>query len=620
MNTTIKLSLLTTLLLTNNLIAEEKLEDITVTSATKTTQKLSDVTSNINVITAQEIEERHYTTVTEALNSLPGVSFTANGGLGKTTSLRVRGMNTEHTLILVDGVRYQDPSNTSGASIQHLMITDIESIELIKGAQSGIWGADAAAGVINIITKKAKEGVHINATQEFGKFNSSKTDLGLSYKNRDFYVKATHSRLDSDGFSSLAPKGEDIDTFEDDAYKNRTSSVNIGINLLTDGKLEMGHTKIEALSDYDKYRQPNDPTMKSDTETKLSHIKYTQTLANHQIQLKHEVSDFSRHEIGTVHSPFYTQVLKFNGETKNSELTDNISYLENNFLLVGVNRQSTDVDYVETSLATNNDSYTSEGIFLTNSNTFASNTILTESIRHDRYDHFENKTTGKIGIKHSTNFGLTVDGNYGTAYTAPNIIKVLNPFGATNPNLQPEETKSFDLSVAYAGLKATYFNQKVDNLIDWYDPDGWGPTKGKYKNLEGTSKIKGYEIAYNTALWDALAINLSYTKLDAKDKSGKDLAKRANKNIKVALDYYGVEDLHLGINGEYIGDRKEYLYPSGEAQTGNYTVANFVANYDIDKHLSFYGKVDNITDKDYQTVDGYATSPRAAYAGMKLTY
>ncbi|HHS93386.1 MAG TPA: TonB-dependent receptor, partial [Campylobacterales bacterium] len=317
MNKTLQLSLITTLLLNTNLFAQEQLEDITVTSATKTNQALSDVTSNINVITAEEIEERHYTTVIEALNSLPGVSFTSNGGLGKATSFNLRGMDSKHTLILVDGVRYQDPSNTTGASIQHLIISDIERIEVIKGAQSGIWGPDASAGVINIITKEAKEGISFHASQEFGSFNTSKTDLGLSYKNKDFYLKATHTDLNSESFTALAPRDQDIDTFEDDGYSNKTSSVQAGVTILENGTLEVGHTNIEGLSEYDSFGKPDDESMKSDIQTKLSYLKYTHKFDNHTLQVKHEVSDFEREEIGTSFG-----VKNFNGKTTNSEIND----------------------------------------------------------------------------------------------------------------------------------------------------------------------------------------------------------------------------------------------------------------------------------------------------------
>ena len=391
--------------------------------------------------------------------------------------------------------------------------------------------------------------------------------------------------------------------------------VQAGMNVTENGKLEVGHTTIAGVSQYDSFGNPNDNKMKSDINTKLSHIKYAHKVGKNNLHIKHEISNFEREEIGTTFG-----VKNFNGKTTNSEINDKIGYREGDFLLIGLNQQKTDVDYIKVDDSTNQDNYKSNGIFLTNSNKFASNTTLTQSIRYDNYNHFDNKTTGKLGIKHITNFGLIIDGNYGTAYTTPNIIQVLNPFGAINPNLQPEETKSFDISIEHHGLKLTYFDQKIDNLIDWYDPDGFGGVDGKYKNLSGTSKIKGYEVAYSNTLGDAFVANLSYTRLNAKDKDGKTLAKRAKENIKVGIDYYGIEKVHLGVSGEYIGDRKQYLFGGGEAQTGKYTIANFTANYEVDPHLSFYGKVDNITDKYYQTVEGYATSPRAFYAGMKLTY
>jgi len=139
MNTTIKLSLLTTLLLNTHLIAEEKLEDITVTSATKSSQSLQDVTANMEVITAQELEERHYQSVAEAINTLSGIDLNSNGGAGSVQNLYVRGFDNGKVLVLIDGVRYNDVSSTSGAALAHLMVDEIQQIEVVKGPQSGIW-------------------------------------------------------------------------------------------------------------------------------------------------------------------------------------------------------------------------------------------------------------------------------------------------------------------------------------------------------------------------------------------------------------------------------------------------------------------------------------------------
>lgn len=606
MNTTIKLSLLTTLLLNTNLIAEEKLEDIRVTTATKTSQKLSNVTSNINVITAQEIEERQYTTVTEALNSLPGVSFTANGGLGTATSLNIRGMQSSRVLVLIDGIRYNDITGVSGAPFEHLMATDIERIEVVKGAQSGIWGADASAGVINIITKSAKEGLHFSASQEFGSFATTSSNINASYKNDAFYFKVNHNNLNSKGFTAYAPRGTDINQYEDDAYSNKTSNLKAGFSITPSNKIDISHTIIDANGNYDDAfnNNANSTVTQNTKKDTFSSINFNHIDSFNKLNVFAKKSTFRR----TSSSSFGTS--PFDGEIKEYGLTSKIDYLGDNFLLIGG-------DYKKFEHQSGlNKTYNNKALFLTNNNSFQTSvgkTILTESIRHDQYSAFNNKTTGKIGLKHHFNIeGLNASANYGTAYNAPTLYNLYGSF-VGNRSLTPESTKSFDVSLAYKNLSLTYFDSKIDNFID-YDF-----TTFTYNNLNGTSKIKGYEIAYDTTLFDTLALNLGYTNLKTENNVGQALARQPKDSLKFGLDYYGIEDVHLGLNGEYVGERYDSANKQGN-QTGKYTIANFTANYEVDKYLSFYGKVDNITDKYYQTVEGYATSPRAVYAGMKLTY
>ena len=607
MNKTIKLSLLTMLLLNTNLIAEEKLEDITVVSATKTSQKLSDVTSNVNVITAQEIEERHYTTVTEALNSIPGITFRSNGGLGTTTSVNVRGMKSNRVLVLIDGIRQNDITGLNGAPFAHLMTTDIERIEVIKGAQSGIWGADATAGVINIITKSAKKGLNFSVAQEFGSFGTSQINADFAYKTDKFYFKINHNNLDSKGFTAYAPRGTDINQYEDDAYANKTTNIKAGFTITPTNKIDISHTTIDGQGNYDDAfnNNPNSTITTNSTKDSFSSINFNHIDSFNEVNLYAKKSTFDR----TSTSSFGTS--PFKGEVKEYGLNSKISYLSNSFLLVGG-------DYKKFEHKSGLDrNYNNKALFLTNNNkigTSLGNTIITESIRRDNYSDFNDKTTGKIGVKQSFSAvdGLNLSSNYGTAYNIPTLYNLYGSF-VGNANLTPESTKSYDVTVAYKDFSATYFNSKIDNFID-YDF-----TSFNYQNLAGTSNIKGYELAYNSTLTDDIALNLGYTNLTTEDSSGQALARQPKENIKFGLDYYGIDKLHLGAYGEYVGERYDKANKQGE-QTGRYTIANFVANYDWDKHLSFYGKVDNITDKYYQTVDGYATSPRAVYAGMKLTY
>lgn len=604
-----QLSLITTLLLTTPLFADEQLEDITVSSATKSTQNIQDVTSNMDVITAEELEERHYSTVTEALSSLAGINFTATGGMGTVSQLYLRGFDNAKTLVLVDGIRYNDVSNLSGAMLENLMISDIQQIEVIKGPQSGIWGADAAAGVINIITKKTDQGLHFHASEEFGSFDSSKATADIAYKNNLFYLKASHQSLSTEGFTAQAPRDQDIDNLEDDGYKNQTTTLQAGVQISPTNKIDLSHTRIDSDTEFDPYGNPNG-IEKSTSKTQLSQINYNHVDSFNEVNMFAKRSNFNRE---------YSYGL-YKGEINEYGLNSKIPYQGNHFLLWGAEYKSFDDQ------GSINEAYNNKAFFLTNNNQFNDqhngNIILTESLRQDNYSAFDDKLTGKIGVKYISNVleGFSAGANYGTAYSVPTLYHLYDPFSG-NALLNPESISGYDVTLGYQDLKVTYFDNTIDDMISYqslFDASGnW--IGGRYQNISGKSKLKGVEVAYQQSLFDDLILGLNYTKLDAKDRDNKSLARRANQTLNFALDYYGIDNVHLGINGQYIGERFDQADKQGQ-QTGKYTVTNLTADYTIDKSMSIYGKVENIGDKYYQTVDGYATSPQAVYGGVRFSY
>lgn len=571
--------------------------DPVIVTAAKTEQSLNTVTANVDIITSEELEEKHVTTVSEALNLLPGISTLSNGGLGKSTSVLLRGFDSKRVLVLIDGIRYNDPTGLSGAPYEHLMVSDIEQIEIVKGAQSGVWGADASAGVINIITKGAQKGLHGTLAGEYGSFNTRKYGASASYATDTYYIKASSSVVDTDGFSAQAPRGVDIDTLEDDGYRNTTTSFKFGFSINETNKVDLSHTVIDADNEADSYANP-DGISNNTSRNQFSSMNFNHIDSFNELNLYAKRSSFERD---------YPQgsTKEYDGIVQEYGLTSHIPYGgQNDFIMVGADTKSFE------HLNSINKKYTNRGVFATNSNTFNDRTTLTESLRTDSYDAFENKTTGKVGIKHHLDKDLYVSSNYGTAYNVPTIYNLYGPYGSST--LTPESTKSFDASVGYKALTFTYFYNRVENMID-FDMGTW-----KYANIEGTSLLRGVEADYRQEVASAILLSLNYTRLSAKDKDGIDLARRAKENLKFGVDYYGLEKLHLGLYGEYVGER--YDDQGKTKQTGRYTVANAIVNYDLTPSVRLYAKIDNITDKYYQSIDGYATSPRAFYAGLRASF
>ena len=600
MSNTIKLSLISVALL-SSLQAKDvtELGSITVISATKTSQSIQDVTSNVNVITSEEIEEKHYSTVVEALNSISGINFTSNGGLGTSTSVQVRGFDSKRVLVLIDGVRYNDITGINGAPFEHLMIGDIEQIEVVKGAQSGVWGADATAGVINIITKTAKKGTQASASVEYGSFNTKKYGALASYKSDNYYVKLSSQRVESDSFSAQAPRADDLESFEDDGYINTTSNIKLGFKLNDTNKIDASHTYIDAQTQSDPFNNP-DGQYNSTTQDQFTKINF-----NH-IDSFNEVNIYANRSVFNRDYPDDSYSKEFDGEVYEYGLKSTISYGEKDFLVWGV-------DYKTFEHKNDlNEEYSNKAIFLTNSNNF-DGTIITESVRTDSYDKFDDKVTGKFGIKHLVESidGLSASANYGTAYNVPTLYNLYSAYGSTD--ISAESTTSYDISIEYKVIKITYFNSDIEDMID-FDMDTY-----TYNNIVGTSTIKGYEIEYNDEVFEDIFFKLNYTSLDAKDKDSKELARRVKESANLSVDYYGIKDLHLGTTAQYIGERYDSDDNQGQ-QTGKYTLVNFIANYDITKQYKVYMKIDNITDEYYQVVDGYATAPRSAYAGLSAKF
>ena len=595
--TTLSLALLATLPL---FASSVNLDKVTVTTASKTKQSFQSTTANVDILTQAQMQERGFITVSDALRSLAGISINRNGGLGKSTTVRLRGSDTQRILVLVDGVRYNNPTSSNGAEFAHLMVANIEKIEVVKGAQSGVWGADASAGVINIITKKATSN-KLNASlfAEYGSYNTQNYGISLSQKVDRFDIAMDISHISNDGFSAQVPEGKDIKDFEDDGYKNTSLNFKAGFDVSDKDRLEGFFNMINADTEYDGYNKPNDENTTSESKQKFYGLSYTKTLDFGDATLYAQRSKFERNTPNG-----FTK--EFDGSIDEVGLKSKINYLSDSFAIVGIeHRKTTHENAVDKSF--NNDA-----IFIANTNTLegliSGKTTLATALRYDKFDTFKNKLTYKVGVKHihENIKDFWTSANYATAYNAPAFSNIYGFYG--NPNITPENTTTFDVTANYKNFGITYFDTKIEDMI------GYDFATSKYANLTGKTKLQGVEVSYNTEVEaiDTL-LNLNYTYLKTEDKDGKDLLRRPKNSANIMIDYYGLDNAHLGTQIRYVGERDAL----GDKTSDAYTLVRLNGDYDLSPTLNLYMRVENALDKSYQDIIGYGTSQRAFYAGFR---
>jgi vitamin B12 transporter len=571
--------------------AEHTALDQIIVSANNTEQTARSVTSNMTVITAADIEEKQYQTLSDALKAVVGISIKGSGGLGKATSIYMRGDTQAHILILQDGVDLTDAAGLGGANIENIQLSNVERIEIIKGSQSGVWGANATAGVINIITKKGGHQASVNV--ELGSNNTKKisTTLGDSNEQADFIVH--FSTLDTDGFSAVREANQSHENFEDDGFSQTDISFKFGVNLAQNHRIETFIKNSSADNEFDpSYKPaPNDATATNSYTSSIKSLQYLYSQG--PINTKVFIRDTQ------IDREYPTYFSTYNGNVRELGAQLGYAYRNSDKVSVLANRKIFD--------NTSND-YTNNGIAITNTNQLGENLILTESLRYDEFDQFDNVTTGKIGIKNYFSNDVFVSANYGTAYNAPLLSQLARP----NPvDLVPEKTESYDISVGAYGLELTYFYNKTKDLIEYvYQPY---PTPYYYKNAEQEVISDGIEASYKES-FDRIHtdLGLNFAWLSARNEDGEALKYRPEHIASLNLDYYGISKTHLGLETRYVGT--EYSSDNKQGvQLGEYFVTDLTADYEVNPNLTVYAKVLNLTDDEYTDNVANATGTTANY-------
>jgi len=590
--------------------AQQPLPTLIVT-ADRVANDASQISADTTVITRKEIEQSQKSNVADLLREQAGIHVAATGGPGKATSVFIRGGNSGHTLVLIDGVRVG--SATIGSfDWGNLSTADIERIEIVRGPQSSLYGADAMGGVIQIFTRKGKTGSQITAHAEAGSYSTASASSSVSGGTdggAHYAITANTLRTDS---VSAAAKGTETDPYRQTTVSGRLS-LPIG-----DGEVEFIGRNVDGKTSLDGFGPADLVNFTSNTRQSVMSARFSYPLTDYlesTLQLSRSLDEVIGHDPagGFNNSDFRTRI---NQLTWQNHLDfDAVS------ILVGLDIHQ---DKGNSSSAKFARSLTQKAGF-TSLAWHADMLDLNGSVRYDSNTASSNKTTYKVGLAVHPFDGLKITANYGTGFKAPSINDLFFPasaFSGGNPNLQPETSRSWDAGLHYqykgdgndATVSVVWFDQRFRNLIVWQGP----PPSFFFSPVNiGRAHTRGLELSANINIGMAYLRGM-YTFLNARDSISNALLPRRARDkggMTAGLNWAGlnaeVSWLAVGPRFSSTGNRKPMK---------GYRKTDIRVSYAINKQWKLTGRVDNISNKTYEEVSGYGVLGRAWYGGVNASF
>jgi vitamin B12 transporter len=612
-----------------------KMSEVVIT-ATRTETPLIELANSITVIDSAEIADSKKDNVMDLLRDEYGVDVVQQGGPGKLANVLIRGGNAAHTLVLLDGVEMNmpsDPGNTYDFS--NLLTDNIQRIEILRGPQSTMYGSDAMAGVINIITQAGTKGQKYFLSAEGGTYNTYKFNGGLNGTYDIFNYQLNLSRMKTDGFSSASAK---YGNTEKDGAANFTGSLKTGINLDNSFRLNLFYQHTNADADLDQFGGSfgDDPTYIFNLdensfrlETVFSNEKNTWN-GKAGISYLRNVRKYSFDS--TAINPFSSNSM-YDGRKVKIDIQNTFNISKPLSFTAGIEHETESAlsnyyeFYTDTTLESTFPSKktTTRGIFIEEQSNVSDMFFLNLGVRYDHHDRFGDATTYRAApafVIWAT--GTKLKATYGTGFKSPSLYNLFDPFTG-NEKLEPEKSTGWDAGIEQFFLKnkitmgVTYFSTAFENLFGF---------DANFKTINiNKSESRGLETYLTLKPFDGLEIKSNYTYTKTKDLSenspdkGLPLLRRPEHKGVVSVNYSFLKKFNTYFDASFVGKRDDKVFSGGQVhrvQLDSYILLNLAASYDIFNYLQLYAKVNNISDTYYEEVYGYATAGLSLYAGFKL--
>lgn len=619
---------------------DDGVEDVVV-SANRIAQEASRVGDSVTLISAKEQRRSQKTAVSDLLAATPGVTVVRNGGLGGSTSLRIRGAETDQTVVLIDGVKLNDPSQASGGfNFANLIATDYSHIEVLRGPQSTLWGSQAIGGVVNIVTPMP-EGPLSGAVSAEGGTHETAMVRGYAQAGGDrFAWRVAGGYLTTDGISVFS---RDLGGREADGYRNVGFNAR-GIFHITDNvSAEVRSTWSDGRSEIDGFPAPRfslaDIPEYAITEELVSYagLNFSAFGGRFENRIGFAYTDTDRHNTDPS-SPVPT-TFDASGRNERWEYQGTLHVTDRITGIVGLESERSELSSVSPTTFDPNpvpleDSVQIDSVYGQLTTTPFDALSLSIGVRHDDHDTFGGQTTSRASAAWSVVPGTILRASYGEGFKAPTLYQLYSQYG--NVNLDPEEAEGWDAGVEQRLfdekliVSATYFNRDTSNMIDFVScsddeltPACAGQPEGYYDNVQKT-KAEGVELSLIAQLTERLALSANYTNMDAENTArgtenfGHSLARRPNETANAQLSYDWPIGLTTAVAVQHAGRSFDTI--SNAYVIDGYTLCDFRASYSVTKSLEVYGRIENAFDEDYETVRRYGTLGRTFYGGIRQSF
>ena len=591
-------------------------DDIVVT-ASGIAQSRDEVGQAITVIDADTIEKRQTSDVVDLLATTPGIRFNRTGSTGSVAGISIRGAETTQTLVLIDGVKVNDPSGIGdGYDFGHLLTGNISRIEVLRGSNSVVHGSQAIGGVVSLMTATPAAGFAANASAEYGYSDTlnAKADISASAGRVSGGIGGAYFR--TDGISS-ATGGT-----ERDGYKNFAGNARLKIAFTDALSLDLRGYYVNADLDYDSFfGAPADSGDVAKLDQYVGYAGVNLGLFDGRFTSRAAVT-WLRNDRNYYFVRGTAPDYGYSGTNLRFEYQGVVSPVEQTKLIFGYEHERPDYDFFGFG-SRDNARANIESIYALGIVQPFAGLSLTGGVRHDDHSQFGRATTFGANANYSPNDGATQFRlSYGEGFKAPSLYQLYDSFSG-NAALRPEASKSYDVGIDQSladGRALISLTGFVRNTVNQINYDNATFTFG---NID-RSRAKGIEATLALRPVDPLNITASYSYIDARDRSGrpafdgKRLPRRAEHAVSLSADYDWSFGLTTGATITMVSD--SFDNAANTVRLDGYALAGVRVSLAVSERIELYGRIDNLFDADYATAFNYGTYGRAAFGGVRARF